>query len=172
MDQLIPIFPLETVVYPGDGLNLHIFEPRYQTMIVPLMSIFAAASLRAWATFFVKPAKTLEYFISTQGARKGLADTALKTADAGYLTRRLVDVAQDVVVTEFDCGTLDGIPVTPTELAAKTGLNERYLREWLHNQAAGGWVTYQPEDGTFTLPPIARVAQIHGVGIDPMRQTA
>ena len=46
----------------------------------------------------------------------------------------------------------DGIPVTPTELAAKTGLNERYLREWLHNQAAGGWVTYQPEDGTFTLP--------------------
>ena len=46
----------------------------------------------------------------------------------------------------------DGIPVTSTELAAKTGLNERYLREWLHNQAAGGWVTYQPEDGTFTLP--------------------
>jgi DNA-directed RNA polymerase subunit beta' len=54
----------------------------------------------------------LEYFISTHGARKGLADTALKTADSGYLTRRLVDVAQDVIVSERDCKTLDGIEVT------------------------------------------------------------
>ena len=54
----------------------------------------------------------LQYFISTHGARKGLADTALKTANSGYLTRRLVDVAQDVVITEHDCGTLDGIDVT------------------------------------------------------------
>lgn len=54
----------------------------------------------------------LEYFISTHGARKGLADTALKTADAGYLTRRLVDVAQDVVINEEDCGTLRGLAVT------------------------------------------------------------
>ncbi|MDD5252679.1 MAG: DNA-directed RNA polymerase subunit beta', partial [Candidatus Omnitrophica bacterium] len=53
----------------------------------------------------------LEYFISTHGARKGLADTALKTADAGYLTRRLVDVAQEVIVCEDDCGTLNGITV-------------------------------------------------------------
>ena len=51
----------------------------------------------------------LQYFISTHGARKGLADTALKTADSGYLTRRLVDVAQDVIISEADCGTLDGI---------------------------------------------------------------
>ena len=51
----------------------------------------------------------LEYFISTHGARKGLADTALKTADAGYLTRRLVDVAQEVIINEIDCGTLNGI---------------------------------------------------------------
>ena len=51
----------------------------------------------------------LQYFISTHGARKGLADTALKTADSGYLTRRLVDVAQDVIISEVDCGTLDGI---------------------------------------------------------------
>ncbi len=51
----------------------------------------------------------LEYFISTHGARKGLADTALKTADAGYLTRRLVDVSQDVIITETDCGTLRGL---------------------------------------------------------------
>jgi DNA-directed RNA polymerase subunit beta' len=55
----------------------------------------------------------LQYFISTHGARKGLADTALKTADSGYLTRRLVDVAQDMIVTEEDCGTLTGIWVTP-----------------------------------------------------------
>ncbi len=54
----------------------------------------------------------LEYFISTHGARKGLADTALKTADAGYLTRRLVDVAQDVIITEADCGTLRGLAET------------------------------------------------------------
>jgi DNA-directed RNA polymerase subunit beta' len=54
----------------------------------------------------------IEYFISTHGARKGLADTALKTADAGYLTRRLVDVAQDVVVNETDCGTLRGLTVS------------------------------------------------------------
>ena len=54
----------------------------------------------------------LEYFISTHGARKGLADTALKTADAGYLTRRLVDVSQDVIITEHDCGTLRGISVS------------------------------------------------------------
>jgi len=55
----------------------------------------------------------LEYFISTHGARKGLADTALKTADAGYLTRRLVDVSQDVIINEYDCGTLRGLDVTP-----------------------------------------------------------
>ncbi len=55
----------------------------------------------------------LEYFISTHGARKGLADTALKTADAGYLTRRLVDVSQDVIISEEDCGALRGLEITP-----------------------------------------------------------
>ncbi len=58
---------------------------------------------------FKEGLSVLEYFISTHGARKGLADTALKTADAGYLTRRLVDVAQDVIISEDDCGTLRGI---------------------------------------------------------------
>ncbi|HOJ71815.1 MAG TPA: DNA-directed RNA polymerase subunit beta' [Syntrophorhabdaceae bacterium] len=57
----------------------------------------------------------LQYFISTHGARKGLADTALKTANSGYLTRRLVDAAQDVVVTEYDCGTFDGIEMRRLE---------------------------------------------------------
>jgi len=58
---------------------------------------------------FKEGLSVMEYFISTHGARKGLADTALKTADAGYLTRRLVDVAQDVVISEEDCGTISGI---------------------------------------------------------------
>lgn len=84
----------------------------------------------------------LEYFISTHGARKGLADTALKTADAGYLTRRLVDVAQDVIITEDDCGTLRGVEVTPLkkndEIVEK--LSERILgRISLHD-------IYDPEN--------------------------
>ena len=54
----------------------------------------------------------LQYFISTHGARKGLADTALKTANSGYLTRRLVDVAQDLVIVEDDCGTHEGLVMT------------------------------------------------------------
>ena len=62
----------------------------------------------------------LQYFISTHGARKGLADTALKTADSGYLTRRLCDVAQDVIVTETDCGTTDGIDVKEIREAGET----------------------------------------------------
>ncbi len=71
----------------------------------------------------------LEYFISTHGARKGLADTALKTANSGYLTRRLVDVAQDSIISEFDCGTLDGIRVTKLEDAGEViqPLGERIL---------------------------------------------
>ncbi|HOZ68058.1 MAG TPA: DNA-directed RNA polymerase subunit beta' [Chitinophagaceae bacterium] len=80
----------------------------------------------------------LDYFISTHGARKGLADTALKTADAGYLTRRLVDVAQDVVITEEDCGTLRGIATSALKdnedvieplsdrLAGRTSLHDVY----------------------------------------------
>ncbi|MDR9457769.1 MAG: DNA-directed RNA polymerase subunit beta' [Salegentibacter sp.] len=71
----------------------------------------------------------LEYFISTHGARKGLADTALKTADAGYLTRRLVDVSQDVIVNEEDCGTLRGVEVKPLKKNEEVveSLGERIL---------------------------------------------
>src|SRR5579875_1155852 len=71
----------------------------------------------------------LQYFISTHGARKGLADTALKTANSGYLTRRLVDVAQDSIITEEDCGTLDGIEMTPLVEGGEIieGLGDRVL---------------------------------------------
>ncbi len=71
----------------------------------------------------------LEYFISTHGARKGLADTAIRTADSGYLTRRLVDVAQEVIIQDYDCGTNDGIDITPIIISGKTieGLAERLV---------------------------------------------
>lgn len=71
----------------------------------------------------------LQYFISTHGARKGLADTALKTANSGYLTRRLVDVAQDVIVSEYDCGAQDGLVVTPLVQGGEIiqGLGDRIL---------------------------------------------
>ncbi len=78
----------------------------------------------------------LEYFISTHGARKGLADTALKTADAGYLTRRLVDVSQDVIVNTEDCGTLRGVDVSPLKKNEEIveSLGERILgRTSLHD---------------------------------------
>jgi DNA-directed RNA polymerase subunit beta' len=89
----------------------------------------------------------MEYFISTHGARKGLSDTALKTADSGYLTRRLVDVSQDVIVTRDDCGTLNGIEVA----AIKQG-NEELLS--LKDRIFGRTVLediYQPGDSTKIL---------------------
>src|SRR5437870_9995151 len=71
----------------------------------------------------------LQYFISTHGARKGLADTALKTANSGYLTRRLVDVAQDSIIQEEDCGTLDGIEISPLVEGGEVieGIGDRVL---------------------------------------------
>ena len=69
----------------------------------------------------------LEYFISSHGARKGLADTALKTADAGYLTRKLVDVAQDVIITQDDCGTVNGIEITSSDAEGATPLKDRII---------------------------------------------
>jgi len=89
----------------------------------------------------------LEYFISTHGARKGLADTALRTADSGYLTRRLVDVAQDVIIREEDCGTEDGMVVE----AFKDG-NE--LIEDLHDRLVGRYLledVVHPETGEVLL---------------------
>lgn len=67
----------------------------------------------------------LEYFISTHGARKGLADTALRTADAGYLTRRLVDVAQDVIINELDCNTQEGVPIRKADDVAGQSMGTR-----------------------------------------------
>ncbi len=92
---------------------------------------------------FKEGLSVLEYFISTHGARKGLADTALKTADAGYLTRRLVDVAQDVIITEEDCGTLRGLSVSALKK------NEEIV-ESLYDRILGRvtlYDVYHPETG-------------------------
>jgi DNA-directed RNA polymerase subunit beta' len=89
----------------------------------------------------------MEYFISTHGARKGLSDTALKTADSGYLTRRLVDVAQDVIITRDDCGTLNGIEIS----AIKQGTEELLpLKDRIFGRTVLEDI-YQPGDSTKVL---------------------
>ncbi len=96
---------------------------------------------------FKEGLSVLEYFISTHGARKGLADTALKTADAGYLTRRLVDVAQDVVITEKDCGTLRGLTISALKKSEEVveTLYDRILgRVALHD-------IYHPQTGVLII---------------------
>lgn len=97
---------------------------------------------------FKEGLSVLEYFISTHGARKGLADTALKTADAGYLTRRLVDVSQDVIITENDCGTLRGLLATAIKKNEEIveSLNERILgRTTVHD-------VFHPLTGELIIP--------------------
>ena len=88
---------------------------------------------------FMEGLSVLEYFISTHGARKGLADTALRTADSGYLTRRLVDVSQDVIVREADCGTEDYVelPIRTNEGLNKSLLG-RVVADDVHKPLASG----------------------------------
>jgi DNA-directed RNA polymerase subunit beta' len=91
----------------------------------------------------------LEYFISTHGARKGLADTALRTADAGYLTRRLVDVAQDIIVNEEDCGTDNGVWIHAEDDIAGQSLSERLFGRVLAERViepATGEIIYNPNE--------------------------
>lgn len=90
----------------------------------------------------------LQYFTSTHGARKGLADTALKTANSGYLTRRLVDVVQDVVVTEYDCGTVDGLEIT--HLVKGGEISERLSERILGRIAM--YDILHPESGEVIVP--------------------
>jgi len=113
----------------------------------------------------------MEYFISSHGARKGLADTALKTADSGYLTRRLVDVAQDVIITNEDCGTLNGIEVS----AIKQGQQELLpLKDRIFGRTVCDDV-YQPGDSTKLLAKAGDILStrqaeaIDDSGIDSVR---
>jgi DNA-directed RNA polymerase subunit beta' len=109
----------------------------------------------------------LQYFISTHGARKGLADTALKTANSGYLTRRLVDVAQDLVVTETDCGTTEGLSVTPIVEGGDVveGLGERVLGRVVVEDVLrpGGKGAVLIEAGTLIDEHLVRTLEQHGV---------
>ena len=108
MDPFNPIFMMADSGARGSKLQVRQLAGMRGLMAKPSGEIIEnpiTASFREGLT-------VLEYFISTHGARKGLADTALKTADAGYLTRRLVDVAQEVIITENDCGTLNGISLS------------------------------------------------------------
>ena len=112
----------------------------------------------------------LQYFISTHGARKGLADTALKTANSGYLTRRLVDVAQDLVVTEEDCGTSNGLVLTPLIEGGDVvePLRERVLgRVVADDLACPGESTIAVERGT--LLDEWWVDRLEQLGIDEVR---
>ncbi len=107
MDSFNPVFIMADSGARGSRLQIRQLSGMRGLMAKPSGEIIEnpiTASFREGLT-------VLEYFISTHGARKGLADTALKTADAGYLTRRLVDVAQEAVITEEDCGTVNGITV-------------------------------------------------------------
>ncbi len=112
----------------------------------------------------------LQYFISTHGARKGLADTALKTANSGYLTRRLVDVAQDAIITEYDCGTLDGIVMTALVEGGEEiePLSERILGrvalDDIHDPLTGEVLVRANEEIDET-----RVARVVNAGLDRVK---
>ena len=111
---------------------------------------------------FKEGLSVLEYFISTHGARKGLADTALKTADAGYLTRRLVDVAQDVIISEEDCGTLRGLTITSLKKQEEIveSLYDRILgRVTLHD-------IYHPQSGELIIAAGGEITEEKGQVIE------
>ncbi|MFH1338803.1 MAG: DNA-directed RNA polymerase subunit beta' [Candidatus Omnitrophota bacterium] len=108
MDPFNPIFMMADSGARGSRLQIRQLAGMRGLMAKPSGEIIESPIMAN----FREGLTVLEYFISTHGARKGLADTALKTADAGYLTRRLIDVAQEVIVLEDDCGTLNGITVS------------------------------------------------------------
>ena len=121
---------------------------------------------------FLEGLSVLEYFISTHGARKGLADTALKTADAGYLTRRLVDVAQDVIITEHDCNTLRGIDTEALK-------DDETVIESLASRIVGRYTLYDIvhpvsdemilEAGEYITPDIAESIEKAGIELVTIR---
>ncbi len=106
LDQFNPIFMMADSGARGSREQIRQLAGMRGLMAKPSGEIIAESPITA---NFREGLTVLEYFISTHGARKGLADTALKTADAGYLTRRLVDASQDVIISEEDCGTMNGI---------------------------------------------------------------
>src|SRR5256714_10331041 len=110
---------------------------------------------------FTEGLDVLQYFISTHGARKGLADTALKTADSGYLTRRLVDVAQDVIVSEQDCGTLRGVWA---EAIIRNGEEVESLRDRIVGTTSLDDII-DPVDGTVIVEANQEITEDLGAGV-------
>jgi DNA-directed RNA polymerase subunit beta' len=106
------------------GMRGLMADPTGKTIEIPVRSNFREGL------------SVMEYFITTHGARKGLADTALRTADSGYLTRRLVDVAQDVIVSSLDCGSEQGIVLSETDATDSGRITERFERRILGRMAA------------------------------------
>ena len=113
----------------------------------------------------------LQYFISTHGARKGLADTALKTANSGYLTRRLVDVAQDLVVTEPDCGTTNGLAMMPIVEGGDVveGLGERVLGRVVGETTSSSRAPTRSSSPPGTLIDEKLVRKLEQAGVDQVK---
>ena len=111
--------------------------------------------------------RALEYFISTHGSRKGLADTALRTADAGYLTRRLCDIAQDVIINRIDCGTEDGTPVRRRNDVAGQKFSERIKGRWVASDVVhpktGEVLASRNEEITDELAKVLDLSQVDEV---------
>ncbi len=146
MDALDPFGPLTMMTRSGargnkgnigqlGGMRGLMADPSGRIIDVPVRSNFREGMT------------VLEYFISTHGARKGLADTALRTADSGYLTRRLVDVAQDVITRDDDCGTEEGTWITRDETAEFAGSEPEAFARRLVGRLAAAPVS-DPETGT------------------------
>src|SRR6202011_5562199 len=135
------------------GMRGLVSNPKGETIPRPIKSSFREGL------------SVLEYFISTHGARKGLADTALRTADSGYLTRRLVDVAQDVIVREEDCGTTNGLwirNVTP-DVARNEPIYEKIAGRVAADDVVVGGTTLVAAGESIT-DEVARQAIAAGVG--------
>lgn len=163
LDNLNPIFMMSDSGARGNASNFTQLAGMRGLMADPsghIIELPIKSSFREGLT-------VLEYFISTHGARKGLADTALKTADSGYLTRRLVDVAQDVIVREEDCGTDRGIKVSAiyegTEIieALEERLVGRYARKTVRHPETNEIIVRQNE---LITEDIAK--EIENAGID------
>lgn len=165
LDKTNPIFMMSDSGARGNASNF--------TQLAGMRGLMAAPSGKIIelpiTSSFREGLTVLEYFISTHGARKGLADTALKTADSGYLTRRLVDVAQDVIVREEDCGTDRGLLVSDIKEGAEMiepfieRIEGRYSKETIHHPETDE-IIIRPDE--LITPEIAK--KITDAGIEQM----
>ncbi|HDC3165255.1 TPA: DNA-directed RNA polymerase subunit beta' [Staphylococcus aureus] len=165
LDKTNPIFMMSDSGARGNASNF--------TQLAGMRGLMAAPSGKIIelpiTSSFREGLTVLEYFISTHGARKGLADTALKTADSGYLTRRLVDVAQDVIVREEDCGTDRGLLVSDIKEGTEMiepfieRIESRYSKETIHHPETDE-IIIRPDE--LITPEIAK--KITDAGIEQM----